>query len=57
MVMDMAVRKYYVSFALDRPMKFEGLVNDVVDTEVGANSYFQQLAVGASSIVMLTTVY
>jgi hypothetical protein len=57
MVMDMAGRKYYISFAPDWPMNFECLVNEVVDTEVGANSYFQQLAVEASSIVMSTTVY
>jgi hypothetical protein len=57
MVKDMAGRKYYLSFALDRPMKFEHLMSDVVHNEVGANSYFQQLAKEASSMVMLTTVY
>jgi hypothetical protein len=57
MVMDMASRKYYFGFAPDRPMKFEGLRNDVANKEVGASSYFQQLFKDFSNIVTLTSAF
>jgi hypothetical protein len=57
MVIDMAGREYYLSFASEKLMKFEYLMSDVVDKKQGANSYFRQLAVEASSVVTLTTVY
>jgi hypothetical protein len=57
MVMDMTGRNYDCSFVLDRPMKFEGLINNVADKEAGVISYFQHLAREAGSTVTLTTVF
>jgi hypothetical protein len=57
MMMDMAGREYYFSFAPEKLMKLEYLKCDLVDEEGGANSYFRQLAVKASSVVTLTTAY
>jgi hypothetical protein len=57
MVMDLVGREYYFSFAPDQPMKFEGLINNVEDKDVGVSSYFQQLAKEAGNIVTLTTAF
>jgi hypothetical protein len=56
-VMDLASREYYFSFAPDQPMKFEVLINNVEEKAVGVSSYFQQLAKEAGNIVTLTTAF
>jgi hypothetical protein len=53
MVIDMAGREYYFSFAPGKLMKFEYLMSDVVNKEQAANSYFRQLEKEASKIVKL----
>jgi hypothetical protein len=57
MVMDMAEREYYFSFAPDRLMKFEYLLSAVVNKDVGMDTYLKRLVVEASKIVKLNSLF